>query len=106
MPPACGLIARMSVRGPASEGALALAWRGLVGRRRERGNVLWYVGIGEICERPSGSLSERSSSACSGIFGSIARPLQETGYDSSMAIRRGLLLRPELSGEAGRRWFV
>jgi len=62
--------------------------------------------MGEVCERLSGSLSDRSSSACSGILGSIARPLQETGYDSSIAVRRGLRLRPALSGEAGRRGFV
>lgn len=35
----------------------------------------------------------------------MARPLHEyeTGYGSSIAPRRGLRLRPELSGEAGRR---
>lgn len=82
-------------------GALALKCSGLVGRRLDRGNVLWYAGIGDKFETSSAS-SERSSSACSGMFGSIASPLHDTGYDSSIALLSGLLLRPELKGDAGR----
>lgn len=39
-------------------------------------------------------------------MGSIASPLHETGYDSSIAFLRGLLRRPLLNGEAGRRGVV
>lgn len=97
----CGLTALCSDRA-CSVGALALGCSGLAGRLLERGKVLLYEGMGERLERSS----VKSSSACSGILGSIAKPLQDTGYDSSIALRRGLLRRPELRGEAGRRGVV
>lgn len=59
--------------------------------------------MGETPPKSSENRSERSSSACSGMLGSMAKPLHETGYDSSMALLRGLLRRPLLNGEAGLR---
>lgn len=44
-----------------------------------------------------------SSSACSGMFGSIFRPLHELGNDSSNVDRNGLRRLPALIGEDGRR---
>ena len=46
-----------------------------------------------------------SSSACSGIAGSMLRPDQDgvPGYGSSTAERKGLRLRPALRGDEDRR---
>jgi hypothetical protein len=47
-----------------------------------------------------------SSSACSGMLGSIFRPLHVgiLGYESSIVARKGLLRRPEYAdGDDGRR---
>jgi hypothetical protein len=67
--PDAGLIARVN-----SVGALALACRGLVGRRLERGKVLLVYdgdGCAPHCSGP------KSSSAFSGMFGSRLRLLHE-----------------------------
>lgn len=72
-------------------------------RRRARGNVFEKDARGEGLER---SMSEdSSSSACSGIFGSIFSPLHDgpVGYGSSMVVLSGLLLLPECNGEDGLR---
>lgn len=97
----CGLAERVSWRGKERVGALAEGCSGLAGRRRERGNVLWYEGMGEVWPNSSAKCSVRSSSACSGMLGSMLR--LERGYASSIALRRGERLRPALRGEAGLR---
>ena len=83
------------------EGALALWWRSCALRRRDLGNVLEneYKGDGWGAS-PS---AVKSSSSFSGMFGSIARPLQAglPGYGSSMVILSGLLRLPECSGDSG-----
>jgi hypothetical protein len=68
---------------------------------------------GDICETSSSDtvgsvcrlVAVMSSSACSGMFGSMLRPLQlgVPEYVSSIADRRGLLLLPENpEGDGGR----
>jgi hypothetical protein len=59
-----------------------------------------------VLDRGGSVVVDISSSACSGIFGSIFKPLQVgmTGYESSTVARSGLLRRPEYEeGDEGRR---
>lgn len=83
-----------------NEGALALWCSGLVVRLLDRGKVFEMDEIGEAWDR---SRPESSNSSFSGMLGSMLRPLQDgpTGYESSKADRRGLLLRDEDKGDIG-----
>jgi len=101
LPDRCGLTALAC-----NDGALALWCSGLVGRRRVRGKVFGYEGVAGNGDRsPS---AESSSSACSGMFGSMFNPLHDgvPGYDSSIAERSGLRLLPACNGDDGLRGAV